>query len=999
MTASTLTRIIRATVPCPAALLAGLGLPASAATQTPAEKVTFADHVLPVFRNACNNCHNPDKKKAGLDLTTYQAAMAGSDNGPMAASGDPAGSMLFKVMTHAAEPTMPPKRDKLPQAELEVVHKWIAGGLLENAGGAAVAGAKPKVDLSAVASVGRPTGAIAIPTGLSAEPLVRTARPGAVEALASSPWAPVVAVGGQRQIVLYHAGSLEVLGVLPFDEGVPRVLRFSRSGGLLLAAGGTGAKVGKVVLYDVATGDRVAAVGDEQDEVLAADITPDHKIVALGSTNRLVKGYDVADGKELYSIKKHTDWVTAIAISPSGEYLATADRAGNLHVWEAKTGGELHNLVGHKDSVDALAFRGDSSVLLSGSKDGTAKLWDVAEGKQLKTWNGHAGGVSSGNFTHDGRIVTTGRDKQVKVWTAAGDGGKPLAPNFDDVALHATFDSEGKRVFAGDWAGTIRVWDVADGKAVGELSPNPPRIADRLAAAAKRLADAEPAVGKAEAEFKVLQAAAEKAGDEHKTVLATIESAGKQVAESEAAGKAAGGMLPAARQSAAKAAEQAAVKRRLTEKWSAALAEAEKVARAAADNTAKAAANQLAANVSKAERASGEATAALAAVEKAIANDPDDAEAKAAVIGATGRVERRTRQVDDARRALAEAKAPKTDAEPAKPTSAVAKAKAELEQARTDAAAAKQSADEAGRAVEKAEAEGRAAAAALAAAKNQAAAAEKQAKAAADAAKVAAEKVAPARKAFADAKGALDATRFAVAKLRSAQALTSFNTAKKLLSAKAAEKAAAEQAAKDAVAAVERAKGDIAAFEKARQESPEKVKQLAAQVPALRKSLADAAATAEASARDVAEREALAVQAAELARRVADQAQKTKDSKLMADAESAATKLVEGLAGDLTQAKEKAGTSAQARAKAEAELAANEQAAAKEKSDAENAAKIVAGLAKALADAEADVPRKQALAQDAEKPIGEVKAKVEQARSEHDKLVLEAAAVDPAKRG
>ena len=33
------------------------------------EKVTYVDHVLPIFRNACNNCHNPDKKKAGLDLS------------------------------------------------------------------------------------------------------------------------------------------------------------------------------------------------------------------------------------------------------------------------------------------------------------------------------------------------------------------------------------------------------------------------------------------------------------------------------------------------------------------------------------------------------------------------------------------------------------------------------------------------------------------------------------------------------------------------------------------------------------------------------------------------------------------------------------------------------------------------------------------------------------------------------------------------------------------
>jgi len=37
--------------------------------------------LLPIFRNACLNCHNPDKKKAGLDLSTYQATLQGSENG------------------------------------------------------------------------------------------------------------------------------------------------------------------------------------------------------------------------------------------------------------------------------------------------------------------------------------------------------------------------------------------------------------------------------------------------------------------------------------------------------------------------------------------------------------------------------------------------------------------------------------------------------------------------------------------------------------------------------------------------------------------------------------------------------------------------------------------------------------------------------------------------------------------------------------------------------
>src|SRR5438477_584401 len=122
------------------------------------EKINYQEHALPLFRNNCLNCHNPDKKKAGLDLSTYQGALAGSDNGAVINPGDPSNSKLFKVITHAEEPQMPPKKDKLPEKELEIVRKWIAGGALETATGKPAGIAKPRVDLSVVASAGKPKG-------------------------------------------------------------------------------------------------------------------------------------------------------------------------------------------------------------------------------------------------------------------------------------------------------------------------------------------------------------------------------------------------------------------------------------------------------------------------------------------------------------------------------------------------------------------------------------------------------------------------------------------------------------------------------------------------------------------------------------------------------------------------------------------------------------------------------------------------------------------------
>ena len=70
-----------------------LGLMAADAL-TAADKVTFEDHIIPLFRNKCLKCHNADKMRADLDLSNYDAAMRGSGNGPVLSGGNPDESLL-----------------------------------------------------------------------------------------------------------------------------------------------------------------------------------------------------------------------------------------------------------------------------------------------------------------------------------------------------------------------------------------------------------------------------------------------------------------------------------------------------------------------------------------------------------------------------------------------------------------------------------------------------------------------------------------------------------------------------------------------------------------------------------------------------------------------------------------------------------------------------------------------------------------------------------------
>lgn len=489
------------------AALIGVCLAANA--QAPA-KVTYAEHIAPIFRNVCTNCHNLDKKKAGLDLTTYAGALAGSENGPVIKPGNADGSLIYKVCTQSEEPKMPPKGDKLSEAELALLKNWIAGFALENPGSKPGQVAANKVD-AAIVSLKRPDGPPPMPGDLPMEPFVRARQGNVILAMAASPWAPLVAVGGQRQVFLFNTETTEWLGVLAFPEGFPNVLRFSRNAKLLLAAGGLGGKSGRVVLWDVTTGERAGTVGNETDAVLAADISPDHQFVALGGADRRLKIFQTKDGKQTATIKKHTEWVTALAFSPDGKYLASGDRNGGIEVWETGTDPKpFSTLAGHKAGVTALAFM--PGVLASASEDGKVTLWNVKDGTEMKSWAAHNGGALWAEFSPDGRLATCGRDKVAKIWDATG---KQVATTeaFSDLAVRCTLN--GERVIATDWTGEVRVCSL-DGKRIGALDTNPPTIAEQISIAEKAIAESngalpalQEAVAKAEARVKAEKESAE----------------------------------------------------------------------------------------------------------------------------------------------------------------------------------------------------------------------------------------------------------------------------------------------------------------------------------------------------------------------------------------------------------------------------------------------------------------------------------------------------------
>jgi mono/diheme cytochrome c family protein len=107
------------------AALATAALPMSRAGAD--EAPGFADGVAPLLRLRCVACHNPAKKRGGLDLTTRAGLLAGGDKGAAVKPGAAGDSPLVDAVS-GAEARMPKKGPKLTADEVGALRRWIDVG-------------------------------------------------------------------------------------------------------------------------------------------------------------------------------------------------------------------------------------------------------------------------------------------------------------------------------------------------------------------------------------------------------------------------------------------------------------------------------------------------------------------------------------------------------------------------------------------------------------------------------------------------------------------------------------------------------------------------------------------------------------------------------------------------------------------------------------------------------------------------------------------------------
>jgi WD40 repeat protein len=211
--------------------------------------------------------------------------------------------------------------------------------------------------------------------------------------------------------------------------------------------------------------------------VYSVSFSPDSQFLLTTHPDGVIREWDLTTGDNISFTTPTATPVWVAIYSPNGAQIASADE-NNIILWDARTKEQLSVLEEQSGSVTLLAYNSNGTILASGSVLGnTISLWDVGSGTELYSTPAPSDGFAFApdgtlvnprledlEFSQDGTILASleGSAGGVHLWdTTTGSALEGMIR--EDIYYNAlSFSQDGTLLAAGDYAGNVDVWNVAD---------------------------------------------------------------------------------------------------------------------------------------------------------------------------------------------------------------------------------------------------------------------------------------------------------------------------------------------------------------------------------------------------------------------------------------------------------------------------------------------------------------------------------------------------------
>ncbi|KAG0671696.1 U3 snoRNP protein [Maudiozyma exigua] len=268
---------------------------------------------------------------------------------------------------------------------------------------------------------------------------------------------------------IYELPSFTLIQQLSMGQNPVNTVTINESGEWL-AFGSS--KLGQLLVYEWQSESYILKQQGHFDATNSLTYSPDGSRVVTAADDGKIKVWDVASGFCLATFEEHTSSVTQVQFTKKGQVLFSSSIDGTIRAWDLIRYRNFRVFTAaERISFNSLAVDPSGEVVCAGSLDSfDIHVWSVQTGQLLDTLSGHEGPISALSFSQEnGVLASASWDKTIRIWSIFGRSQQvePIEVYSDVLALAVRPD--GSQVAVSTLKGQITIFDIQEGKQVGNI--------------------------------------------------------------------------------------------------------------------------------------------------------------------------------------------------------------------------------------------------------------------------------------------------------------------------------------------------------------------------------------------------------------------------------------------------------------------------------------------------------------------------------------------------
>lgn len=172
-------------------------------------------------------------------------------------------------------------------------------------------------------------------------------------------------------------------------------------------------------------------------------------------------------------LRGHTDNVQSIALSPDDQILASGSYDGTIRLWNIKTGQVVQQLTIKKMPLSTVSFSPDGQYIAysyADNEDFSLYIWYLEKNCQYYVLKGHLSVIKSISFSRDSlSLITASYDGTIRIWDVHEGKCRKVLRDDGKFVNSAALSPDERYIASASADNIIRIWDSAKGVLVKKL--------------------------------------------------------------------------------------------------------------------------------------------------------------------------------------------------------------------------------------------------------------------------------------------------------------------------------------------------------------------------------------------------------------------------------------------------------------------------------------------------------------------------------------------------